>query len=312
MKKISIVSSCYNEEENLDELYNEVSAQWDKLSDKYEFEFILLDNGSTDGTEQKLRELAQRDKRVKVILNSRNFGQNNSPMFGVLNASGDAVISIASDLQDPPELIPELIKKWENGNQVVFLQKISSKENPIMYLLRKLYYRLLDKMSDNDVKIPKDCTGSGLFDRVVIEALKTMDDPHPFFRGAICECGFKRDFVLFVQPLRKHGKSYNNLYTLYVQGILGFTKLSNVPLRLMAFTGFVMSIFTFLMSIFYLVWKLIKWDTFSFGLAPIIMSVLFLGSIQLLCLGILGEYIAAINSRVNKKPLVIVKEKINF
>ena len=187
MKKISFVSSCYNEEENIDELYNRVKAQWDKYIDKYEFEYILLDNGSTDNTEAKLRELASKDSRVKVILNSRNFGQNNSPLFGLMNASGDAAIAIASDLQDPPELVPQLIEKWEEGNQVVFLQKKSSQENSLFFNVRKFYYKLLHKITDNDVEIAENCTGAGLFDKVIIDAVKQMDDPSPFYRGTICE-----------------------------------------------------------------------------------------------------------------------------
>lgn len=312
MKKISFVSSCYNEEKNLDELYERVTAQWEKYKDKYEFEYILLDNASTDNTEGKLRELAKKDSRIKVILNSRNFGQDNSPLFGVLNSSGDATIVIASDLQDPPELVGDLIQRWEEGNQVVFLQKKSSKENPVMFNIRQFYYKMLSKIADNDVEIAVNCTGAGLFDKVITDSLKHVEDPSPLFRGLICEMGFKRAYVQFEQPVRKRGASYNNFYKLYSIGVSGITKFSKLPLRIMAITGFFMSILTFFATLFFFLWKLIKWNTFAFGLAPIILSILFLGSIQLFCLGILGEYIAAIYARVDKKPLVIVKEKINF
>ncbi|MBP3821510.1 glycosyltransferase family 2 protein [bacterium] len=312
MKKISIVSSCFNEEKNLDELYKRVNEQWKKFEDKYIFDYILLDNGSTDNTEEKLRELASKDKRIKVILNSRNFGQNASPLFGVINSDADAVILIASDLQDPPELIPKLIQKWEEGNQLVLLKKKSSEENFIMYNLRKLYYEVLNKLVDNGVELAPNCTGSGLVDKKIIDNLKKIDDPDPYYRGLLCEIGFKRDYVEYNQPTRKRGISCNNFYTLYSLAMLGITKFSKMPLRFMAFTGFIMSAITFLISIFYLLWKLFNWKLFSFGVAPIILSILFLGSVQLFCLGILGEYIGAIYTRVNKKPLVIVKEKINF
>ncbi len=312
MKKISIVSSCYNEELNLDELYNRVSAVWDKLKDKYEFEYILLDNGSTDNTEGKLRELAAKDKRIKVILNSRDFGQNASPLFGMINASGDAAISMASDLQDPPELIPEMIEKWEQDNQLVLLRKKASKESFVMYNLRRFYYYVLNKITDNGVELAKNCTGAGLVDKKIIEVLRQIDDPEPYYRGLLCEVGFKRDYVDFVQPMREKGISCNNFYSLYNIAMLGVTKFSKMPLRFMAFIGFVMSALTFIASIFYLILKLMYWNQISFGVAPIILSILFLGSVQLFCLGILGEYIGAIYTRVNKKPLVIVKEKINF
>ena len=312
MKKISIVSSCYNEEENVKELYSRLSVQFDKLKDKYEFECIFLDNASTDNTEQKLREIASLDKRVKVILNSKNFGAEASPLYGVINSTGDAVIAMASDLQDPPELVPELIKKWEEGKQIVFLRKRSSKENFLMYLIRKMYYIFLNKISDSNVELTVNCTGSGLIDRKIVDVIKNIDDSEPYYRGLLSEMGFKRDYVDFDQPVRTHGKSCYNFYNYYATAMLGITKYSKKPLRFMVFTGFIMSIITFLVTIFYLVWKLINWQAFSFGTAPIILSILFLGSVQLFFLGIIGEYIGTIYSRVNKKPLVIVKEKINF
>lgn len=312
MKKISIVASCYNEESNLDELYNRVSVQFDKFKDKYEFEFILVDNGSTDGTENKLRGLAVKDKRVKVIINSRNFGHIRSPFNAIKAASGDAVISIASDLQDPPELISDLIEKWEQGNKVVLLQKKDSEESFLMYKLRQLYYKILYKITDTGVELAQNCTGSGLIDKCIVDVLKKNDDPYPYYRGLICEAGFERAYVQFNQPKRKKGTSANNFYTLYDMGMTGLVKNSKVPLRLMAMFGFIMSVVTFVISLIYLVWKLVNWYTFSMGIAPIIISITFLGSIQLFCLGLLGEYIAAIYTRVDKKQLVIEKERINF
>ena len=312
MKKISIVSSCYNEELNLDELYRRVTAQFEDLKDKYEFEYVLADNGSTDNTANKLKEIAQKDSRFKIIINSRNFGHIKSPFNAILSTNSDAVISIASDLQDPPELIPELIKKWEEGNKVVLLQKIVSEESPIIFAIRKLYYYVLSKIADNGVELAQNCTGSGLIDRCVVDYLKKTDDPYPYYRGLVCEVGFDRAYVQFNQPKRKNGITANNFYTLYDMAMTGLVKNSKLPLRFMAILGFIMSMITFLISIIYLVWKLLNWNTFSFGIAPIIISITFLGAIQLFCLGILGEYIAAIYTRVDKKPLVAEKERINF
>ena len=312
MKKISIVASCYNEELNLDEFYKRVSEQFNKFKNKYDFEFILVDNGSTDNTAQKLRELAAKDKRVKVIINSRNFGHIRSPFNAIKSATGDAVISIASDLQDPPELISNLIEKWEHGNKVVLLQKKDSEENFLIYKLRQLYYKILYKITDTGVELAQNCTGSGLIDKCVVDIVKKNDDPYPYYRGLVCEVGFERAYVQFSQPVRKKGISANNFYTLYDMGMTGLVKNSKVPLRIMAIIGFTMSVITFAISGFYLVWKLINWYTFTMGLAPIIISITFLGSVQLFCLGLLGEYIAAIYTRIDKKPLVIEKERINF
>lgn len=312
MKKISIVSSCYNEEQNLDELYERTCKQFELFKDRYEFEFILADNGSKDGTAEKLRQLASIDKRVKVIINSRNFGHIRSPFHAIRQATGDAVISIASDLQDPPELIKDMIEKWESGNDIVLLQKTESEENFVMYNLRKFYYYVLNRITDNGVELAQNCTGAGLFDRKLLEFFNTVDDPYPYFRGLVCEAGFKRAYVPFRQPLRKRGITANNFYTLYDMGMTGLVKNSKIPLRIMAILGFIMSFISFLGAIVYLVWKLLNWSTFSFGIAPIIITLMFVSSVQLFCLGVLGEYIGAIYTRVDKKPLVLEKERINF
>ena len=312
MKKITIVSSCYNEELNIQELYERVKAQMDKYEGKYEWDYILADNGSTDNTAQKLKELASRDKRIKVIINSRNFGHIRSPYYVIVNADADAVISICSDLQDPPELLPQLIEKWEQGNEIVLLQKNRSKENAVMFALRNFYYYVMSKMADNGVDLARGCTGSGLIDRKILEVLKQNDDPYPYYRGLLCEMGFKRDYVQFEQPLRKNGRSGNNFYTLYDMGMTGLVKFSKFPLRFMTFIGFIMSMVMFVLTVFYLVYKLLYWDSFSVGVAPMVIGALFLGSIQLFCLGIIGEYIGAIYTRIDKKPLVIEKERINF
>lgn len=312
MKKISLVSSCYNEEENLDTLYERAMKAIEPFCDRYEFEYILLDNCSVDGTEKKLRELAQKDKRIKVILNARNFGHIRSPYYGMIQASGDAVIYLASDLQDPPELIKDFIEKWEQGYKIVLGRKTDSEESFLFFLLRKLYYEFVSRIADDDTNLVKNCTGFGLFDKQVIDIIKSLDDPYPYIRGLICEIGFEKAFVDFKQPARKRGFTKNNFYTLYDNAMIGIVKHSKVPLRLMAFLGFGFSFLSFLAAVMYFILKLIFWEEFTLGMAPIIISIFFLASIQLFCMGVLGEYIGAIYTRVNKKPVVVEKERINF
>jgi len=312
MKKISIVSSCYNEEGNIDTLWQRIKAQIEKFSGKYEFEYILLDNCSSDNTALKLRELASFDNRVKVILNTRNFGHIRSPYWGIIQSSGDAVIYFASDLQDPPELIEDFIKKWEEGYKVVLGVKKQTEETWLLSNVRKFYYYLLNKISDDGTNLVKNATGFGLFDKKVVDIIRELDDPYPYLRGLVCEIGFDKALVEFSQPSRKVGFTKNNFYTLYDNAMIGFVKHSKMPLRLMALGGFLMSIITFLLGSLYLILKLIFWSSFSIGIAPIIISILFLGSIQLFCLGVLGEYIGAIYTRVDRKPIVVEKERINF
>lgn len=312
MKKISLVSSCYNEEENLDTLYERAMKAIEPFCDRYEFEYILLDNCSVDGTEKKLRELAQKDKRIKVILNARNFGHIRSPYYGMIQASGDAVIYLASDLQDPPELIKDFIEKWEQGYKIVLGRKTDSEESFLFFLLRKLYYEFVSRIADDDTNLVKNCTGFGLFDKQVIDIIKSLNDPYPYIRGLICEIGFEKAFVDFKQPARKRGFTKNNFYTLYDNAMIGIVKHSKVPLRLMAFLGFGFSFLSFLAAVMYFILKLIFWEEFTLGMAPIIISIFFLASIQLFCMGVLGEYIGAIYTRVNKKPIVVEKERINF
>lgn len=312
MKKISLISSCYNEEENLDTLYGRVVKAIEPYSNNYEFEYILLDNGSSDNTEGKLRELAQKDKRIKVILNARNFGHIRSPYYGMVQCSGDAIIYLASDLQDPPELIGDFIKKWEDGYKIVLGKKTQSEESFPMFMIRTAYYELISRIADDDTSLVKNCTGFGLFDRCVIDIIKQLDDPYPYIRGLICDIGFEKAFVEYKQPLRKRGISKNNFYSLYDNAMIGIVKHSKVPLRLMTFLGFGFSFLSLGVAVFYFILKLIFWNEFALGLAPIIISLFFLGSVQLFCMGVLGEYIGAIYTRVNKKPVVVEKERINF
>lgn len=312
MKKISLVSSCYNEEENLDTLYERVTKAIEPFCDKYEFEYILLDNGSTDKTEQKLRELAQKDKRIKVILNTRNFGHIRSPYYGMIQSSGEAIIYLASDLQDPPELIKDFIEKWEHGYKIVLGKKTKSEETFLMFLIRSAYYEFLSRIADDDSGLVKNCTGFGLYDKKVIDIIKNMQDPYPYIRGLICDIGYEKAFVEFTQPARKRGITKNNFYTLYDNAMLGIVKHSKVPLRIMTFLGFGFSFLSLLTAFLYFILKLIFWEQFTLGMAPIIISLFFFASVQLFCLGVLGEYIGAIYTRVNTKPVVVEKERINF
>lgn len=312
MKKISIVSSCYNEEQNIFELYTRVKAQMEKFKEKYDYEQILVDNCSTDNSAEVLKDLAQQDKNVKVILNSRNFGHIKSPYWAIINGSGDAIIYLASDLQDPPELIEEFIKKWEEGEKMVLGAKNNSEENPLVFFIRQVFYWILGMIADDDTILIKNCTGFGLYDKKIIDICRSIDDPYPYFRGLICDIGFDKKIINFKQPQRKKGETKNNFYTMYDNAMLGIVKHSKVPLRFMTFTGFFFAFFSMCFALIYLIYKLIYWSNFQLGMAPLVIGLFFLGSIQLLSLGILGEYVGAIYTRVNKKPIIIEKERINF
>lgn len=308
MKTISILTACYNEEENIDEVIRRVRAVFSELP--YEYEHIFIDNASTDRTVEKIRENAAVDPHVKAILNTRNFGHIRSPYYGITHCEGDAVISLVCDLQDPPELIPELIQKWEEGYKVVVAIKKGSKENPLIYFLRSCYYKVLHALSN--VEIFEQFTGFGLYDRCVVDELRQIDDPYPFFRGLIAELGYPAARVEYVQPQRERGVTKNNIRTLYDMAMLGFTNYSKVPLRLAAILGFASSILCLLVALFYLVYKLCNWYTFSAGMAPLVIGLFFMGSVQLFFLGIIGEYIGTIYTQVKKRSLVIEKGRINF
>jgi len=313
MKKlISVVSSAFNEQDNIEELCARIKQTCETLQDNYDYEQIILDNGSTDNTAQKLRDLAATDKHIKVILNTRNFGHIRSPYYGILQAKGDAVISIASDLQEPPELIIDFINKWEQGYKVVLGQKTSSKENKIMFLIRTFYYKLLNLFNDSGTKLLEHCTGFGLYDKDVVDKLKNFNEPYPYLRGLVCELGYELTCVQFCQNKRKKGTSKNSFYTLYDIAMLAFTNYSKVPLRIATMFGFILSILSFCLAIFYLIFKLLFWYHLPAGIAPILISVFFFFSVQLFFIGILGEYLNAILTQVQNRPLVIEKERINF
>jgi len=308
MKSISIVTPCFNEQENIRELYEQIKRVM--LDFDYTYEHIIIDNASTDRTVELLRALAAEDKRVKVILNTRNFGHIRSPYYGLLHAAGDAVIVMASDLQDPPEKIPEFIRKWEAGYKVVIGVKTSSAESGLFYFLRLMYYRVLRKLSD--VRLIENFTGFGLYDKRVIEILREFHDPYPYFRGQIADIGFEIAQIEFNQPRRKRGISKNNFYTLYDLAMLGLVSYTKVPLRLAAMFGFFSGVVSFFVGLIYLVYKLVDWQNFSLGLAPVVIGLFFLGSVQLFFLGIIGEYIGQIYTLTVRRPLVIEKERINF
>ncbi len=309
MPLISIVTPCYNEEGNVRELYAQVKSVFARLP-KYQYEHIFIDNASTDATVAILKGIAREDKNVKIIVNSRNFGHIRSPFHGILQAHGDAVILLVADLQDPPAMIEDFIKKWEEGFKVVLGVKTQSHESSVMFLIRKMYYDLVGKLSD--VKLTKNNTGFGLYDRRVVEVLREVNDPYPYFRGLISEIGFESAKIEYTQPVRKRGITKNNFYTLYDIAMLGITSHSKVPLRIATMLGFLMSTLFLLLAVGYFVAKLLFWNSFNMGVAPIIIGIFFCGSLQLFFIGIIGEYIGSIHTQVMRRPVVVEKERINF
>lgn len=310
MPFISVVSGCWNEEENIRELYERVVRVFNNDLPGYTFEFILIDNASTDNTVAVLKQIAREDRRVKIIVNNRNFGHIRSGYHALLQARGEAVIALASDLQDPPEMIPQFVQKWEEGYKIVLAQKTNTKESPLFWMIRNAYYNLISRLSE--IELVKNATGSGLYDRAVIEDIRSIADPYPYLRGLICELGYKRALVPFTQPARKRGFTKNNFYTLYDMAMLGVTNHSKVPLRLATFSGFCLGAVSFVIGLFYLVYKLLFWNEFQLGTAPVVVGIFFFGAVQLFFIGILGEYIGSIYTQVLRRPPVIEKERINF
>ena len=310
MKLISVVTPCYNEKKNVREVYDQVKRVFGDDLGNYNYEHIFIDNASKDETVSILKEIAKEDKRVKIIVNARNFGHIRSPYYAILQAKGNAVISIVADLQDPPSMIKNFIKKWEEGFKVVIGVKNRSEENRIMFAVRKLYYNLIEKFSD--IKQIKNFTGFGLYDKEFVDILRKLDEPYPYFRGLITEMGFERAEVEFVQPKRKKGKTKNNFYTLYDIAMLGFVNHSKVPLRMATFVGFSVAILSLLVAISYFIYKLIFWQRFELGMAPMVIGIFFFAAVQLFFIGIIGEYVGAIYTQVKNRPLVIEKERINF
>ncbi len=309
MKLISIVTACYNEEENIEDVYQQVKHVFAQLP-QYNYEHIFIDNASEDSTVAKLRNIAATDKNVKVIVNSRNFGHVRSPSYGLMQAKGDAVISLVADLQDPPEMIKNFLELWERGHKIVIGVKPKSAESIIMFNIRRLFYHFISRIAD--VKLIKNFTGFGLYDQEIVRILRVYDDPYPYFRGLIAEIGFDVVEIPYSQPVRKRGITKNNLYAYYDMAMLGITSYSKVPLRLATMAGFILSVISLAISFGYLISKLIFWKSFSAGMAPILIGLFFFSSVQLFFIGLLGEYIATIHTRVMKRPLVVERERINF
>ncbi len=308
-KFISIITPCYNEEQNVEILANRITAVMAELP-QYDYELIFIDNHSSDGTVAKLRELAAKDKRIKAIINVRNFGHLRSPFHALMQARGEAVIGLSSDLQDPPELIPKLLEEWENGAPLVAAVKQHSETNPLVHFIRTLYYRTLNAMAD--VQLIEHFTGFGLYDRTVVEHLRAIGDRYPYLRGMVSELGFPTATVPFVQPRRKYGRTKLNLYHLYDFVMLGLTSHSVVPMRIATIVGLIMAVTCGLVALFYLVYKLVFWNAFSVGTAPIVIGIFAVASVQLMFIGLLGEYIGAGYRQLQNRPLVVEAERINF
>lgn len=310
MKKISVLIPCYNEEENVEPISQAVVATLTRKLPQYDYELVFIDNDSSDNTRPVLRRLCEENPKIKAIFNAKNFGQFNSPYYGMLQVTGDCVIEMVADFQDPVDLIPAYVKAWEEGYKIVIGIKTSSRESKIMYWLRSCYYRLIKKLSD--VEQIEHFTGSGLYDREFIEVLRGLNDPTPFLRGIVAELGYKRKEIPYEQPERRAGKTHNNFYKLYDAAMLSVTSYTKVGLRLATIFGAFCGMISILVALVYLVMKLIWWDRFPAGMAPLLIGMLFLGSVQIFFIGLVGEYVLSINQRVMKRPLVIEEERINF
>jgi polyisoprenyl-phosphate glycosyltransferase len=309
MKLISIVTPCFNEEDNVEELHARLCRVREQLPG-YRFEHIFIDNASTDSTVERIKGIIARDLTVRLIVNARNFGHIRSPYYAMMQAQGDAVVSLASDLQDPPELIPDMVAAWEKGFRVVAAVKQVSRESRAMWFVRSSYYRLARKLAD--VQLLEHFTGFGMYDRRVIDIMRTLDDPYPYFRGLVAELGFEVARIPFAQPGRARGITKNNFYTLYDMAMLGITSHSKIPIRLATMAGFALSIISLLISLSYLVLKLVLWDRFQVGTAPLLIGMFFFGSVQLFFIGLIGEYVASIHTQVLRRPLVVERERVNF
>ncbi|MBY0507281.1 MAG: glycosyltransferase family 2 protein [Bryobacteraceae bacterium] len=310
MKLVSVVTPCYNEEANVEELCARVRRVMEGLP-QYRYEHLFIDNASQDATVAKLKQIASQDRNVKIIVNCRNFGHVRSPMHGLYQATGDIIIMLFADLQDPPELLKDLLAEWENGTPVVLAIKRTSEESGLMFAIRTAYYRLVEKLTDFEVY--EHFTGFGLYDRQLLDILREKyPDPYPYFRGMIAEVGFPYKSVFYNQKRRLRGITKNNFYTLYDAAMLGITKLSKVPLRLVTFFGFASAMASLLVGLFYLIYKLAFWNSFSVGVAPLVIGIFLFISVQMVSLGIIGEYIGSIHTMVQNRPLVIERERINF
>ena len=310
MKKISIMVPCYNEEDNVVPLSQALIQMFEKDLPQYDYDILFIDNDSTDTTRVKLRQLCKENKKIKAIFNANNFGQFNSPYYGILQTDGDCTIPVCADFQDPIDVIPRLVAEWEKGYKIVCAVKTSSKENKIMYFLRSCYYKIIKKMSSAEQI--EHFTGFGLYDKSFVQVLRDLKDPIPFIRGIVGELGFKKTEIEYTQAQRRAGKTHNNFFTLYDAAMLSFTSYTKMGLRLATFLGVICGGISIVVAIVYLILKLVYWDRFTAGMVPLILLVSFLGSLQLFFIGLMGEYIISINQRVMNRPLVIEEERINF
>ena len=309
-KTISVMVPTYNEEENVELMYKALKEMFKKELPNYQYEILFIDNKSQDNTRNLIRKNCKKDKNVKAIFNAQNFGQFNSPYYGLLNTTGDCTIMVAADFQDPIEMIPKFVKEWENGYKIVIGIKTKSQESKIVYFLRSLYYKLIKKFSEVDQI--EHFTGFGLYDKDFIKILKDLDDPEPYLRGIVAELGFERKEIPFTQPKRERGKSSNNWYRLYDGAMLGITSYTKIGLRFATILGFMVSFLSVLIAFIYLILKLCMWNSFQAGIAPLIIGVFLLGGLQIFFIGFLGEYILKMNQRIMHRPLVVVEEKINM
>jgi polyisoprenyl-phosphate glycosyltransferase len=307
--KITVLTPCYNEADNVQTLYERVRAVFQPLHE-YTYEHLFIDNASTDETVPILRRIAARDRNVKVIVNTRNFGHVRSPYHALLQCHGDAVIGMAADLQDPPELIPAFLEKWREGYKVVLGVKAAAEESPLMFAIRRLGYSVIDRLSE--VEQIRNNTGFGLYDKAFVSVLRRLPDPYPYFRGIVAELGFKYATIPYTQPKRTRGVTKNNLYRLYDLGVQGIVNHSRIPLRVATILGFVSSLVSFVAALVYLAMKLLFWYDLPIGVAPVIIGLFCVASVQLFFLGILGEYVGSIYTQVRNRPLVVEEERINF
>ena len=308
-KLISVLIPCFNEIDNVVPMHDAVAEQFELHLQQYDYDIIFIDNYSTDGTRDRIRLLCAEDSHTKAILNSRNFGQFNSPFYGICESDGDCVINICCDFQDPVELIPRLVKEWETGHKMVCAIKTGSEENGIVRLFRTWYYKLIHRMSD--VEQIEHFTGTGLYDRSFVDVLRTLDDPQPFMRGIVAELGpATRKDIPYTQERRRAGKTHNNLGTLYDAAMLSFTSYTKAPLRIATIGGFIFSVIALVLALVFLILKMLNWDAYPTGMAPLLISVLLIGSIQTFFIGLLGEYVLTINSRTMRRPLVIEEERL--
>lgn len=310
MKKISIIIACFNEEENIVPISEAICNLFETELSEYDYELVFIDNDSTDGTRPLLRKICEKNAKVKVIFNAKNFGAINSAFYGMLQTSGDCTIALACDFQDPLEMIPKFIQEWENGNKIVIGIKTSSTESKLMYGIRSTYYKLIKKFSN--VEQIEHFTGFGLYDKSFVQVLRDLKDPTPFMRGIVAELGYRRKEIPFEQPKRRAGKTHNNWYTLYDAAMLSFTSYTKIGLRLATFLGIGIGFVSLLVAFVYLILKLTNWYNFNAGMAPVVIGMFFLGAVQLFFLGIMGEYILSMNQRIINRPLVVEEERINF